>query len=209
MTPAPTAVRTRAALLWLSATLAGAWLASVTAPLATGRVPTTAGSFDDLVVQGCAAVALVAAALLWLACTDVALAVWRAPGRRRLPTGPLRRALLAACGVAVLATASPAAADPPADGESHGATEVRHALDGLPLPDRADGAVLLERPAGAVVRARPGDSLWSIAARTVGPEADRAELAAYWHRVVALNAAATGADPDLIHPGQQVRLPPR
>lgn len=54
---------------------------------------------------------------------------------------------------------------------------------------------------------RPGDSLWSIAARELGPHATPARIAATWPRLYAANRRAIGANPDLIHPGQQL-VPP-
>ncbi len=113
-----------------------------------------------------------------------------------------------------------------------------HDLAGLPLPDRATGDAgahdVRDRrdarrtdadrdptrvgsrttdaaptgPAGTVT-VQHGDSLWSIAADQVGPEADASLVAAYWRRLQATNAAVVGNDPDLIHPGQVLDLPSR
>jgi nucleoid-associated protein YgaU len=57
------------------------------------------------------------------------------------------------------------------------------------------------------VTVRAGDSLWSIAARDLGPDADPAEIAAAWPSWFAANRATIGGDPDLIRPGQ-VLTPP-
>ena len=55
---------------------------------------------------------------------------------------------------------------------------------------------------------RPGESLWSIAAARLGPGASNAEIARELARIWSLNAAAIGTgDPDLILPGQTLRLP--
>ncbi|WGX95272.1 LysM peptidoglycan-binding domain-containing protein [Nocardioides sp. L-11A] len=200
-------VRMRAALLWLTTTAALGGLGALAAP-AVRRLATTPGpSFADLLVQACAAVALVAGVALWVLATDVASGVLRSggvpPGRA---VGPVRRLLLAAYGVAVLAGTAPASAEVPTGPDAPTGAAV---LDGLPLPDRP-----LDRPARdggpdpAVVVVRPGDSLWSIAAHHLGPGASPSDLASYWQRVQALNAAALGPDPDLIHPGQSLRLPP-
>jgi hypothetical protein len=59
--------------------------------------------------------------------------------------------------------------------------------------------------AGIVVRA--GDSLWTLAARRLGPGASAAEIAVAWPRLYAANRAVIGTDPDLIHPGQRL-VPP-
>ena len=54
---------------------------------------------------------------------------------------------------------------------------------------------------------QPGDSLWSIAAAALGPEADDAQIAVEWPRWYGTNRAALGSDPDLIHPGQELLAP--
>lgn len=59
----------------------------------------------------------------------------------------------------------------------------------------------------ATVTVRRGDSLWSIAARYLGPTATDAEVAAAWPAWYARNAETIGGDPDLIQPGLQLRIP--
>lgn len=54
---------------------------------------------------------------------------------------------------------------------------------------------------------RCGDSLWSIAASHLGPEATVEQVAREWPRWYAANRAVIGADPDLIRPGQELRPP--
>jgi hypothetical protein len=54
----------------------------------------------------------------------------------------------------------------------------------------------------------PGDCLWSIAARQLGTEADDVDIDRSWRAVYAANAAAIGDDPNLIHPGLELALPP-
>ena len=54
---------------------------------------------------------------------------------------------------------------------------------------------------------RPGDSLWSLAARRLGPGASTTAIAAEWPRLYAFNRAAIGPDPNLIHPGQRLTPP--
>ena len=53
-----------------------------------------------------------------------------------------------------------------------------------------------------------GDTLWSVAARTLGPGADDAAIAAEWQRWYAANRTVVGADPDLLLPGQRLLPPP-
>lgn len=52
-----------------------------------------------------------------------------------------------------------------------------------------------------------GDSLWSIAARHLGEHASDAEIAQAWPRWFELNLAVIGDNPDLILPGQILRIP--
>lgn len=58
-----------------------------------------------------------------------------------------------------------------------------------------------------VVTVRRGDSLWSLAARHLGPGASDREIALTWPQWYAANAELIGPDPDLIRPGQQLRIP--
>lgn len=188
------------------------------------RGPGSAPTFSDVLVGGCATAALAAAGWLWVVTTDVVVRVLAGTGRQRRRVGPVRALLLTACGVAVLGAATPAAAAVPPgpttavadpDGGAGRPPGDRRVLQGLPLPDRAVGAAAPREPAGAhpaarreVVTVRPGDSLWTIAADRLGPAAAVADVASYWLRVHALNADLIGPDPDLIHPGQRLRLPP-
>lgn len=55
-------------------------------------------------------------------------------------------------------------------------------------------------------RVRPGDSLWTIAARARGP-LDDDRVRALTTRLYDLNRGVVGPDPDLILPGQVLRLP--
>lgn len=50
----------------------------------------------------------------------------------------------------------------------------------------------------ATVTVRRGDTLWSIAARRLGPGATPAQISAEWHRWYAANRATIGPDPDRI-----------
>jgi hypothetical protein len=53
---------------------------------------------------------------------------------------------------------------------------------------------------------RPGDTLWSIAASLLRTE-DPQRIASFWARVYRLNHPIVGSNPDLIFPGQELRLP--
>lgn len=52
-----------------------------------------------------------------------------------------------------------------------------------------------------------GDSLWSIAARHLGPTATTTEISAEWHRWFAANQHVIGDDANLITPGQVLSPP--
>ncbi|WP_181312340.1 LysM peptidoglycan-binding domain-containing protein [Nocardioides campestrisoli] len=56
-------------------------------------------------------------------------------------------------------------------------------------------------------RVAPGDTLWSIAAATLRPDAPDAAIDARWRQIHGLNLALVGDDPHLIHPGQELLLP--
>ncbi|MCM3885663.1 LysM peptidoglycan-binding domain-containing protein, partial [Frankia sp. R82] len=54
---------------------------------------------------------------------------------------------------------------------------------------------------------RRGDTLWSVAARALGPDATTEQIAAEWPRWWAANSAVIGPDPNVILPGQRL-MPP-
>ncbi len=56
---------------------------------------------------------------------------------------------------------------------------------------------------------RPGDTLWGIAAARLSPGSrSPASTDRYWRRIYRANRATVGADPDLIHPGARLVVPP-
>jgi nucleoid-associated protein YgaU len=192
--------------------------------------------FDRALVDLAAAALLACVAWAWLALSATVVEALRAPrvagvrpGRpvrgvrrvghaARLPGG-LRRLVLAGCGVAMLSgLAAPALAAggrspaPPAH-----ASPLAHrdrglsVLVGLPLPERAVAPRAPQtrpRPTLSVV-VRSGDCLWSIAARDLPADASPVEVAHRWHALYAANHDLIGPDPDVIEPGQRLRLPVR
>lgn len=164
-----------------------------------------ADTFEAALVRLCAGLAVVAAGWLWLATAVTVLDAVR--GRQQYAGGvpaPLRRVVLAACGVALTGglVAGPAHATPGRPYEDRFADPV--ALAGLPLPDRATAS---PGPLPTVVVAS-GDTLWSIAAHRLGPDASDAEIEACWRRLYDLNRAVIGPDPDLIRPAQRLEVLP-
>jgi hypothetical protein len=64
------------------------------------------------------------------------------------------------------------------------------------------------RPDGAHT-VRRGDTLWGIAAAHLRPAArSAAAIDRYWRQVYRANRARVGPDPDLIHPGTRLLVPP-
>ena len=62
-------------------------------------------------------------------------------------------------------------------------------------------------PRGGEVVVRRGDSLWSIAARHLGPDASDAEIAAAWPAWHEANREVIGDDPDLLRPARRSASP--
>lgn len=165
-------------------------------------VAADAATFDAALVRWCAALAVLAAGALWVGVVATVLAALR--GRDGYAAGvpaPLRRAVLAACGVALAGglAVAPSQATPGRPHEDR-VTHPAAVVSGLPLPDRADA-----RPSVVVA---PGDTLWAIAARELGPDASDAEIDAHWRRLYDLNRAVIGPDPDLIRPAQRLEVLP-
>lgn len=218
---APTA---RCLLVWATVTggLAGAaaWCgtdARAALSAATWHGP---AAVEDVLVAVCAAAALACLGWLWLVATATTLQLLagRDPGELRRRGGLTRRLVLGLCGAAAVAqlTQPALAADRgpvrPLE-ESPRATSSGRPLAGLSLPDRATvrgGGAPAPRsagtPAGGSVVVRPGDSLWSLSERAA-PGSSDAELDRLWRAAYAANHDVIGHDPDLIHPGQHLRLP--
>jgi LysM domain len=176
--------------------------------------------FDDLVLAAALVVlALVAAwlclatllttATLVLRCSTrgtTALATWVTPAL-------LRRLLTVACGAAVLTAPATAPAVETTTGTSaappcrplcgppsgHLPAPLRPAPHPRPHPPQVAPALVV----------RPGDSLWAIATEYLPGRPSDAHTATAWPLWFRLNRARLGPDPDLIHPGTRLRVPPR
>ncbi|MBO0899898.1 LysM peptidoglycan-binding domain-containing protein [Cellulomonas sp. zg-ZUI222] len=76
-----------------------------------------------------------------------------------------------------------------------------------PVTEEDPQAAVTPAPREEVVVVRAGDTLWGIAARTLGPHASDAAVADEWPRWYAANAATIGPDPDVLQPGQILTVP--
>jgi hypothetical protein len=111
-------------------------------------------------------------------------------------------------GTVSAATASPPGPDLPSHGRAL-PTPTR-LLEGLPLPDRQPGgAATTVAPPSQVprVEVHAGDTLWALAARLLPAHADNSAVASLCERLYALNKPVIGDNPDLIRPGQRLRVP--
>ena len=196
--------RVRPFAVWSGASTAAAARASPRCrpAWAAARSASGAAAVSDLVVAACATGLALALVWLWLVTTVTVLGLLS--GQDRARGGATRRLVLLACGVAVVAGTSAPALASAGDGSE--------LLAGLSLPERAVAPHHQRRPqrpdraapapAGTYV-VRPGDSLSSIALAHPGA----GSLDDRWRALWRANRDVVGDDPDLIHPGQALRLP--
>ncbi|MCP3422338.1 LysM peptidoglycan-binding domain-containing protein [Nocardioides pinisoli] len=164
----------------------------------------------DVLVAGCATLLALSLGWLWLV-TSVTVAELVAGRVPRGAGGATRRLVLLACGAAVVAGAAL-----PAHASGGDGAEV---LVGLPLPERAVAPATTPAITPAVTPVSPtpvlrttgdthvvreGDSLWSIARAHPAPGVGVDER---WRAIWRHNRDVVGDDPDVIHPGQALRLP--
>lgn len=132
--------------------------------------------------------------------------------RGRAPAAPRSRLVA----TLLLATAGAGVAPPAAVGleGSPGSHVLPHVLSGLPLPQLPEGRAARTpcNPREAAGRASvvigPGDSLWSLAAARLSPPSTDARIERAWRALHLANQERLGPDPDLIHPGVRLTLPP-
>ena len=186
--------RCLAVAIGLTATLWGA--AALLVRMLAARQPATP---DEALVRVCVGALGLAAGWAWLQAMAGVTDAWRgttgAVPSGAVPSG-VRRLALAACGMA-LASALTAPAHADTDGPRS------DPLSGLPLPERAEGP---SHPRQHSVVVRPGDTLWALAERDVSAPATDRQVTARWHAVYRRNRGVIGPDPDLILPGQVLKL---
>jgi LysM repeat protein len=205
--------------VWLAATVgAAATLAWLAPDLLVAPDALAAERFDAVLVVVCEAAAGLGVGWLWLLVTLVTLDAVRGVQRHRtgIPSS-VRRAVLVACGLGLAGGIGGAAYAEPPDRAGAAGVRAESVLAGLQLPDRTTTTRRGVPPATQAVEdsAEPrtivvvaGDTLWDLAAAELPPGADAARVAAHWRAIHNANRAVIGPDPDLIRPGQRLRLPP-
>jgi hypothetical protein len=216
------------AFAWLVATGLSAWLAltSGTALLAvvtSRRAPSSVARFAPAFVRRMVEVALVgscivgsavpASATSWKTRRDVP--VVRAPAAVTTTTTPPATIARPTPPTTVTATSTPRQTAPvtsaPVTAPHSPSPSVRA------TPPRGQRARPANPPERAVIprvsrryTVRPGDNLWSISRAALGGTAGDAEVAPYWHALIAANRSGLrSGDPNLIYPGEVLGLPDR
>lgn len=184
-------------------------------PGTKAAVVTIGGTDFDRSLAAGATVLLLALSTWALLCIALSIAADKTtlanPLAQLITPGFLRRAVfLGAAGA--LAVAPVAAVNTTGQGsQSPARSFIGQSLDGLRLPDRPVGAAPAAAAINAAgpqpVRVEHGDTLWSIAARELGPGASTAEISTAVKRWYETNLSTIGPDPDLILPHQQLTPP--
>jgi nucleoid-associated protein YgaU len=216
-------------LLLLAAPLPAPALHTLSDPDAAATAPVVAVA--ALVAWALVAWLLLTAALTAGTCLRGRLGTGCTAVLRRTAPAAVRRAVAVALGVGVALGAAapagaaapprPAAASSPAPASSPGPAQAldwpapapdTQALDWPVAPVPGTAAAGPDRPAptgvGASVVVRRGDSLWRLAADRLPADATDADVAAAWPAWWSANRAVLGDDPDLLHPGQRLVVPP-
>jgi resuscitation-promoting factor RpfA len=110
-------------------------------------------------------------------------------------------------GSQVPATSAPGSATAgPAPGQASPRPSAGHGPD---AGAAAGGAGAADADVAVSYVIRPGDSLWDVAEAQLPPgQRSPSRTDRYWRQIHAANRDALGADPDLIHPGARIVLPP-
>ena len=174
--------------------------------------------FGDLLVTGATWTLALGAAWAVLICA-AAVAEVLSDGRLALTSrlgcpASARRALLAGLGV-VLASGGAVAAGPvsaapaPFDSSRTGQRDEQRdgPLSGLSVPARPTGSAHTVPPQQVEVEVQPGDCLWRLSQARAPARASMPDVARTVARTYRANRDVIGPDPDLIHPGQQLRIP--
>jgi LysM repeat protein len=106
------------------------------------------------------------------------------------------------------ATAARPAPRAPAPTPAPPPTAIPAAAPTSPSPARPLRPTPAANPAADRYVVEPGDCLWRIAAQRLGPGATNQAIDSAWRAIYAANRADVGDDPNLIHPGLVLTLPP-
>ena len=203
--------------LWLQPTLRAAW-----SLLGSGQ----GVSPDRSLVAGITVVVAAVLTVVWLwalvtvvACTAEAARAggpWgTGPGIDSTGRSPLLRPrvarLLVTVAIGSAVTPLPAGATTAVTGgidRGPGRGQLSAGLCGLTVPDRVTDARTRLPASPARHTVRDGDSLWSIAERLLPGRTSPAAVDQRWRELYRINRHGVGADPDLIHAGDRLRLPP-
>jgi len=165
---------------------------------AAGPATAPAQRFGDVL----GGVLLLVTAVAW---THWCLVLVAALTRQRVRLAPAGWRLAAAGCLGLAVTVAATGAAVPVEG---GGGVAR--LDGLPLPDRpvGSGVTCGARACGGwIVTVRPGDTLWALAAARLPTGADDVRVDRAWHTWYSANRRVVGPDPNLLLPGQRLRVP--
>ncbi|WP_265447673.1 LysM peptidoglycan-binding domain-containing protein [Flexivirga meconopsidis] len=199
-------------VLWCALTLALLWAALLTASAAAslresrsgaglarreGRAPAPPSSSG---LVGRLPGVLLAVTAFGTAGTSVAVAAPARPAQVRMIAAPA----IPAANVVATADDSCGSEAPPVPGwvpdaparTDQTARDSAGLVTGCPVPDDS-GEVVVRR----------GDSLWSLVAQQLGPQADATAIAAEWPRWYAANRDLIGDDPDLLRVGTRLHSP--
>lgn len=191
-------------------------------PQVSDEVDALADNDFDRVLAAAGSLALTAVSGWVVVCVVLTLLSCRAgllgQAARSITPAFLRKALF--LGVAGALAVGPVAASDSAGTGHRQPLAGAAALDGLRLPDRPVDHVTMTKAPTPAARHRAaghshtvshtvsrGDTLWSIAGKTLGPGANNQSIAREVRRWYAANRSIIGPDPDLIQPGQQLTIP--
>ena len=99
---------------------------------------------------------------------------------------------------------------PPAEPAPPAVESAENAAPAAPsnsAPDAPDDGTGTRTDCAHTHTVEPGESLWSITAAALGPDATDAQIVQTWPLVYETNTEPIGSDPSLLRPGAELRLP--
>ena len=101
----------------------------------------------------------------------------------------------------------PAEPAPPAVESAENADPAAPSDSAPDAPDAPDDGTGTRTDSAHTHTVEPGESLWSITAAALGPDATDAQIVQTWPLVYETNTEPIGSDPSLLRPGAELRLP--